>query len=252
MKYNLRALVVAATFLASAPANAVGLSWASVVTFVNTMKDEASAWSVTTKQTAVSAQQQNDSRLRSQSLLASAIGAIEMSDRVGKAFLSVDPAVGQPATLLCDAQTEGALRVEALGQRDRDASRLMQSFASSRVSTQATADASAIAQRKSTYCTISEAKGGACKLVANGMQGWDSNYAGAFSHHTLSPEGELAGYAYVAMLTDKRASAAIDCASAACQSAAVNQMRLAAMSAMAANSLVGQVTDRRVPVLTGQ
>ena len=234
------------------PAGAADLSWASVLTFVKTLKDEASAWSVNTQQTAVAAQQQNDSRLRAESMLASAIGAIEMSDRVGQAIASVDPAVGQPKTILCEAQTEGTLRVEALGQRDRDAGRLMQSFASSRVASQARADEALLAQRQDTYCTIGEARAGACKLTANGMQGWDSNYAGAFSQRTLSPEGELAGYAYTATLTDTRASAAIDCTSAACMSAAAGQMRVAAMSALAANSLVGQVTDRRVPVLTGQ
>ncbi|OAD16500.1 hypothetical protein [Achromobacter insolitus] len=252
MKCKFLAGVLVLTWAVNSPATAAGLSWESVVTFLRTMQDEASAWSVTTQQTAVSAQQQNDSRLRAQSLLATAMGAIGMSERVGKAIVSVDPAVGQPATLLCAAQTEGALRVEALGQRDRDAARLMQSFASTRVNAQTKADEASIGLRKSTYCTVSEAKGGACKLVANGMQGWDSNYAGAFAQRTLSPEGELAGYAYVAMLTDNRASAAIDCESAACQSAALSQMRLAAMSTMAANSLVGQVTDRRVPVLTGQ
>lgn len=252
MKHKLMGLAVLCLCLASPSAGAVGLSWDSVLTFLKTMKDEASAWSVTTQQTAVAAQQQNDSRLRSQAMLASAIGAIEMSDRVGKAIAAVDPAVGQPQTLLCEAQTEGALRVEALGQRDRDAARLMQSFASSRVDTQAKADEGAIAQRKNTYCTVSEARGGACDLVANGMQGWDSNYAGAFSQRTLSPEGELAGYAYTAMLTDVRAGSSIDCTSVACRSAAANQMRVAAMSALAANSLIGQVTDRRVPVLTGQ
>jgi len=252
MKYQLSAFSLSLMCFASWPASAAGLSWSSVQSFLKTMQDEVSAWSVTTQQTAIAAQQQNDSRLRSQSVLASAIGAIEMADRVGKAIVSVDTAVGQPIRLLCEAQTEGALRVEALGQRDRDAARLMQSFSNSRVNTQAMADEGAIAQRKSTYCTVSEAKAGACKLVANGMQGWDSNYAGAFSQRTLSPEGELAGYAYVAMLADTRASVSIDCASAACQSAAANQMRVAAMSALAANSLVGQVTDRRVPVLTGQ
>ncbi|ANN80909.1 hypothetical protein [Bordetella flabilis] len=252
MNYKRLAIALMLGWLAASPASAAALSWESVVTFVNTLRGEASSWSVTTQQTAVSAQQQNDSRVRSESLLASAIGAIEMSERVGNAVVSVDPAVGQPSTLLCEAQTEGALRVEALGQRDRDATRLMQSFSSSRVSSQAKADAAIIAQRKNTYCTVSEARSGACDLVPNAMQGWDSNYAGAFSQSTLSPEGELAGYAYTAMLTDVRASAAVDCSSAACQGAAANQMRLAAMSSLAANSLVGQVTDRRVPVLTGQ
>ncbi len=251
MKYQ-RGIVALCLALACPAAGAVGLSWDSVLTFLQTMKDEASAWAVTTKQTAMAAQQQTDSKIRSQALLASAIGAIEMADRVGKAIAAVDPAIGQPKTLLCEAQTDASLRVEALGQRDRDAAKLMQSFAGSRVSPQEKADVAALTQRQDLYCTVSEARAGACKLTANGMQGWDSNYAGAFSQRTLSPEAELAGYAYTATLTDTRASAAIDCEGGACMSAAASQMRVAAMSTLAAHSFIGQVTDRRVPVLTGQ
>src|SRR5690606_35628702 len=114
------------------------------------------AWSVTTSQTAVAAQQQNESQLRAQGLVATAIGAIEMSDRVGSAIAAVDPFVGQPQTLLCEAQTEGQLRVEALGQRDKDAARLMESFAGSRVSSQAAGEAEALAMRRERYCTVSE------------------------------------------------------------------------------------------------
>lgn len=252
MKQQFKRVVLACVVMLSPVSQAHALTWDSVVTFLKTMKDEASAWSVTTSQTAVAAQQQNESQLRAQGLLATAIGAIEMSERVGNAIAAVDPVVGQPKTLLCEAQTEGQLRVEALGQRDRDASRLMESFASARVSSQAAGEAEALATHRELYCTVSEARAGACELTANGMQGWDTNYAGFASQMTLSPEAELAGYAYAAMVADTRVSAVVDCTSMACESAHANQMRVAAMSTLAANSLVGQVVDRRVPVLTGQ
>lgn len=252
MKKQCKIVILACVFAAAPVSPAYALSWDSVVTFLKTMQDEVSAWSVTTSQTAVGAQQQNESQLRAQGLLATAIGAIEMSDRVGSAIAAVDPLVGQPLRLLCEAQTEGQLRIEALGQRDRDTARLMASFAGSRVSSQAAAQAETLATRRDRYCTVSEAQAGACELVANGMQGWDSNYAGFASQMTLSPEAELAGYAYAAMVTDTRISAVTDCTSMECSGAHVNQMRVAAMSTLAANSLVGQVVDRRVPILTGQ
>lgn len=252
MKRQFKHIILASLTGLAPVTQAYALSWSSVVTFLKTMQDEVSAWSVTTSQTAVSAQQQNESQLRAQGVLATAIGAIEMSERVGNAIAAVDPFVGQPQRLLCEAQTEGQLRVEALGQRDRDAARLMASFAGSRVSSQAAAQAEVLATRRERYCTVSEARAGACELVPNGMQGWDSNYAGFTSQMTLSPEGELAGYAYAAMVADTRVSAAMDCGSFECDGAHVNQMRVAAMSTLAANSLVGQVVDRRVPILTGQ
>ena len=231
---------------------AQALTWASVLTFISTMQTEMSAWAVTVKQTSLSAnvisKMDNDAKKQ----LANAIGAIDMSDRVISAVSSFDAAVGQPVTLKCQAQQQGKLFVEAQSQRDKDAARLMASYASQRVGSRAVADQETLAMHRESYCTVSEAKQGMCTLNANGMQGWDVDYAGPFSEKTLAAEGETAAYAYAAMVTDQRAEAHIDCTTAACNAALANQLATSAMSAMAANSLVGQVTDRRVPMLTGQ
>ncbi|AGN83379.1 MULTISPECIES: hypothetical protein [Pseudomonas] len=231
---------------------AQALSWASVLTFISTMQTEMSAWSVTVKQTALSANVVSQMDSDSKKQLANAVGAIDMSDRVMKAATSFDSAVGQPVTIKCTAQEQGKLFVEAVSQRDKDAARLMATYASQRVGSRAGADQATLAMHRDTYCTVSEARQGMCALNANGMQGWDVDYAGPFSEKTLAPEGEAAAYAYTAMITDQRAEAHIDCTSVACNDAQSQQLAASAMSAMAANSLVGQVTDRRVPMLTGQ
>lgn len=249
---NIAAVLLAgcAVSVVSLPAQA--LSWASVATFISTMQSEASAWAVATKQTALSANVVSQIDNESKKQLANAIGAISLSDRVMTAVTSFDSALGQPVTIKCEAQQQGKLFVEAESQRDKDASKLMASYASLRVGSRAQADQSALAMHRDTYCTVSEAKQGICGLNPNGMQGWDIDYAGAFSEKTLAPEGEAAAYAYAAMITDTRAEAQIDCSSAACNAAQAQQLATSAMGAMAANSLIGQVTDRRVPMLTGQ
>ncbi|MBK4987423.1 MULTISPECIES: hypothetical protein [Pseudomonas] len=231
---------------------AQALSWASVLTFISTMQTEMSAWSVSVKQTALSANVVSQMDADSKKQLANAVGAIEMSNRTMKAVTSFDSAVGQPVTIKCVAQEQGKLFVEAQSQRDRDAAHLMATYASQRVGSRAAADQEALAMHFDHYCTVSEARQGMCALNANGMQGWDSDYAGPFSERTLAPEGEIAAYAYAAMITDQRAEAHIDCNTAACNAAQAQQLATSATSAMAANSLVGQVTDRRVPMLTGQ
>lgn len=246
------AVIIVGCSLTAISFSAQAFSWISVATFISTMQTEASAWAIATKQTALSAnvisQMDNDS----QKQLANAIGAISLSDRVMTAVTSFDSAVGQPVTIKCIAQENGKLFVEAESQRGFDASRLMASYASQRVGSRAAADQSALAMHRDTYCTVSEAKQGLCALNPNGMQGWDVDYAGAFSEKTLAPEGEAAAYAYTAMITDTRAEAQIDCSTAACNAAQAQQLALAAMGAMAANSLIGQVTERRMPMLTGQ
>jgi len=249
---KIAAVVIAGFGLSALSLPAQALSWVSVATFISTMQTEASAWAISVKQTALSAnviaQVDNDSKKQ----LANAVGAISMSDRVRTAVTSFDPAVGQPVTIKCIAQENGKLFVEAQSQRGLDASRLMASYASQRVGSRAAADQSALDMHRDTYCTVSEAKQGLCTLSPNGMQGWDVDYSGAFSEKTLAPEAETAAYAYTAMITDTRAEAQIDCHSTACNAAQAQQLATSAMSAMAANSLIGQVTDRRVPMLTGQ
>lgn len=236
--------------VASVPAYA--LSWASVATFISTMQSEASAWAIATKQAALSANVVNQASNDSTKQLANAVGTISMSNRVMGAITSFDPVVGQPVSIKCLAQENGKLFVEAQSQREKDASKLMASYASVRVGSKAEADQTALSNHRQNYCTVSEAKQGICALNPNGMQGWDVDYAGPFSEKTLAPEGEIAAYAYTAMITDTRAEARTDCTSTACNAAQASQLAASAVGAMAANSLIGQVTDRRMPMLTGQ
>lgn len=227
------------------------MSWASVSEFFETLSSESGAWAVQVKQTALSANQASQSQVTSNQQLATALGAISMSDRVSTAVTSFHSDVGQPVTIKCLAQQNNTLFVESDSQRNRDTSRLMQSYASQRVGSASEADAEILALHRDTYCTVSESKQGMCNLTPNGMQGWDVNYSGAFSEKTLAPEGEVAAYAYVAMISDSRAEALTDCGSTACEAAQSNQLAMSAMNAMVANSIVGQVTDRRMPMLTG-
>ena len=247
---SLGVVVMGYALLLASP-SAQAFSWQSVLQFIQTMQSELSAWAVTTKQTSVSANQQAQSIQTSQQQLATAMGAISMSERVGNAIMSVDANFGQPVTIKCTAQKAASMQVEAWSQVSFDRSKLMGTFASTRVADKSRAERERIALRKDSYCTIGEAKSGMCELKANGMQGWDSNYGGAFGERTLPAEGELAGYAYAAMVADVRAPAALDCKSKACAAAASQQLALAAVGTMAADAFVGQVLERRVPMLTG-
>lgn len=226
-------------------------SFTSVLELFNTMQGESSAWSVNVKQTSLSSNQVSQANLASNQQLATAIGSMAMSDRVTKATLSFHPDFGQPISNKCDAHKNYTLAIEADSQSSKDAAKLMSTYSSRRVGSRAEADREIFDIHRSTYCTVSEAKQGICELTGNGMQGWDLNYAGAFTEKTLAPEGEVAAYAYVSMITDHRAEASSDCTTSACEAAQSNQLAAAATSAMAANSLVSQITSRRVPVITG-
>ncbi|MFA6231022.1 MAG: hypothetical protein WC617_12755 [Rhodanobacter sp.] len=224
----------------------------SATTMATDGQQQTSAWAVSVKQSALSANVVSKSQVQSQQTLAAAIGAIEMSDALTHAAVQYSMLTGQPDTIKCIAQADGKLAVQTDQQRAQDTGRLMATYSSTRVGSQALANQQLLATHRATYCTVSESQAGLCTLTPNGMQGWDQNYAGAFGQETLSPEGELAGYAYAAMLTDVRADAAIDCKSTSCAAAQAAQLDAAAAASIAANSMVEQVTDRRQPMLTGQ
>lgn len=232
--------------------DAYAFSWASVLEFFSTLKDEGTAWAIEVKQTALAANQEAQSYATSNQQLATAIGAINLSERMASNAISFDMYTGQPDSIKCIAQKYGKLHVEAISQADKDAKKLLAYYASERVLSSKKANDRSLAIHKEAYCTISEAKQRMCNLTPNGMQGWDANYGGAFTEQTLAPEGELAAYNYVAMLTDRRSESVADCASAACQSARSKQLAASAMATMAANSLINQATSRRVPMLTGK
>lgn len=235
--------------LYSVSANA--LSFASVAEFIKSLAGTNSALAVTTKQTAVSANQVASADTAAGQQLATAAASIAMSNNVVDAIVSTDFNLGQPNTSKCIAQQQAGIHVEAESQRDKDGGHLMQTFSASRISSQVYANNQMLLIHRDMYCTASEAKQGMCQLSPNGMQGWDSNYAGAFNEATLAPEAEIAAYAYVTMVADNRAPAKIDCTDNTCNAAQAEQMGLAAISGMAANSLVGQVVDRRQPIITG-
>ena len=91
-KQLVKGLVVIATgyTMVFTSANANAFSFQSVLMWIKNMQSEMSAWAVTTKQTAVAANQSAASRNAADQQLATAMGAISMSDRVGEALISVD------------------------------------------------------------------------------------------------------------------------------------------------------------------
>lgn len=227
-------------------------TWQSIVTWYNTMVGEASAWNIYSQQVKLSSTIQATASQHAQQQLATAIGAISMAGRMVDTVASFDGTLGQPVTLKCEAQKNAMVQAVAWEQVTLDRAKLMGTFASTRVASTSEGERERITLHRDNYCTIAEARAGMCELKANGMQGWDSNYAGAFGEQTLAAEGELAGYAYAAMVADTRAPAALDCKSTACAAAASEQLALAATGTMVADAFLGQVMERRVPVLTGK
>lgn len=229
------------------PSLSQAASWISVTELVSTMQQGMSALNVATKQAALAANQQSLAAVNAFKMLSTSRGAVEMSNRLIDTFSSFDASTGQASSNGCVAHMQNSLSIQADELAESNRAALMQTYVTKRYGAQSMADNERLNMHRDTYCSASEAKSGACTIKANGMQGWDTDYAGAFNQPTLSPEAELAGYAYIANLTDHRIAVSQDCQSIACQAATLTQMRSSAFDSMVADSLVGQLTERRIP-----
>ena len=246
------ALLVCGAFLAS-PAQAQ-TAWKTLLELVWRYGNEMSAWAVQTKQAALSANVVSGTVRNAKMELASARGAQHTTAQTVRATENFHPQFGgQPASLSCDAVRQNIAAEAALAQRKIDTQALMASYAGARVGDPSQAVQQQWARHRDTYCTVAEAKikpTPACQLVPNGMQGWDSNYAGAFSETTLSPETELAAYDYAATLIDQRSTLLSACKETACNEQAAISLTSASAASMVANSLIDQATWRRQPELS--
>src|SRR5438309_819571 len=109
-----RYLLLFAMLLATTPALAQGFSWQSVLALLQKMFNEASAWAVSVKQTALSANVVARNRVNSQVTLANAMSTIDLDGRVLDALRDFHSDLGgQPMTIKCLAQEDGKLFVEA-------------------------------------------------------------------------------------------------------------------------------------------
>ncbi|TAM33262.1 MAG: hypothetical protein EPN61_18520, partial [Burkholderiaceae bacterium] len=132
----------------------------SAKTMATDGQQQTSAWAVSVKQSALSANVVSKSQVQSQQTLAAAIGAIEMSDALTHAAVQYSMLTGQPDTIKCIAQADGKLAVQTDQQRAQDTGRLMATYSSTRVGSQALANQQLLATHRATYCTVSESQAG--------------------------------------------------------------------------------------------
>lgn len=227
-------------------------SWHTVIESIRAMLSEGTYWKLVANQTRVSADRQVETQKKSNQQLADAFDLIRKQERLTDAIRDHGAATGQPQSIGCVALEHADLEMRARQQATLDAAKLMQSFADSRQRSGAQTSRQIREKLKSEYCTVSEAKQGICELRGNGMQGWNRNYAAAYSSETLSPEAENAAYDYAELASAGPGDEVIECEGAACDRNRLTSLAQTAVSSLVAGTYVGQAASRRSPVMTGE
>lgn len=245
-------LVLGAAILGASPLAGAQVSWQTVVQYIRMMLTEGTHWKLVANQTRISADRQVEAQQKSNQQLAGAFDLIRKQERLTDAIRDHGAATGQPESIGCAALEHADLALRARQQATLDAASLMQSFADSRQHSAVQTRAEIMKKLKGEYCTVSEARQGICELKGNGMQGWNRNYAGAFSFETMSPEAENAAYDYAELVSSPVRDEVIDCEGAACDHNQLTSLGQKAVASLVAGTYVEQAASRRSPVLMGE
>lgn len=211
-----------------------------------------SAFSVFTKQEAVSSSQKSSMVHNSIQQLATAIGAIGMSERMKESLINFNSSTGQPKSVSCDAQTTNNRTVVTRSQQSEDTAVLTEWASTFPARTPIEKDAELIKGHKSAYCSISENVQGMCKIVPNGMQSWDVDYSKAFNQKTVSDDGYYATFAFAKNITNFTSGTdESECKSgdSDCIAAEYNNLEPLSESSMVTAIIVDQGNAKRQPFL---
>ncbi|WP_436899573.1 hypothetical protein [Acinetobacter gyllenbergii] len=209
------------------------------------------AYSVLTQQKAIGSQQQAESAKNAHQALATAIGAINMSDRLLKFMVNDAGRLGSSQTTSCivfaDQQAEKIKRVQSsIYARD-----MVSSFMKVMMSNSSEAEATRIERHKN-YCSIAEANMGICAILPNGLQSGDSNYSLAFRHSKLQSDNQKAATDYIANIVDNRYSAQDICSNTQCLSKQIDYITRTSGNSLSAYVLSNQVSQRLPYNIGGQ
>lgn len=210
-----------------------------------------SATKVVSMQEAVSGQQQANADKSAKQALATAIGAINMTDNMLKIYMDRMPDAGVPMDSRCNAATDRQGQIIQRNLSLLDIQDRMQSFASTRMQSFAEGERAKLDRHLTAYCSITEARAGLCVLLPNGLQSADVDYSRALGSEKLGDDGSMAALDYVAQVADVRFTQQLDCGSADCLHGQMNHLSNSSINSMVANSLVSQITAKQVVPIAG-
>lgn len=201
------------------------------------------AYSVLTQQKAIGSQQQAESAKNAHQALATAIGAINMSDRLLKFMVDDAGRLGSSQTTSCVVFANQQAEKIKLVQSSIYARDMVSNFMKVMMSNSSEAEANRIERHKN-YCSIAEANMGICSILPNGLQSGDSNYSLVFNHNKLQSDTHKAATDYIANIVDNRYSAQDICSNAQCISKQIDYITRTSGNSLSAFVLSNQVSQR--------
>lgn len=207
------------------------------------------AYSVFTQQKSVSSQQQAQSAMTSNQALATAIGAINMSDRMLRFMLDDAGRLGSSQTTSCVVFADQQAEKVKLIQSSINARAMVANFTKVMMGNSVSAENNRLERHKN-YCSIAEANMGLCALLPNGLQAADSNYALVFNSNKLQTDTFNAATDYIANIVDTRYSAQDICSNSQCISKQIDHINRTSGNSLAAYVLSNQVSQRMPYALT--
>lgn len=210
-----------------------------------------SAFSVFTKQEAVSSSQKSSMVHNSIQQLATAIGAIGMSERMKEALINFNSSTGQPESLRCDAQNTSKKTVIIRAEQDIETSDITKTVSSYPSNNLQAKEDKLVSSHAKYYCSDTDQEQGFCQVKSSSFQNWDIDYQKAFGGEVDS-RGFKSSIAFSNNLTNFTAGVNIDnCTTSQtnCDSAEYNNLEPLTEASMVTAVLVNQGYSKKQPIM---
>jgi hypothetical protein len=238
-------LSIFSTILFSYSANAFIFS--IFTTLYNTLLGEANAWSIVTKQTAVSAHQIVKAGNESAKTFVQAINSLEQNARVVKAFRDFSPQFGQPLSMQCSAMGQTKAILHKLDLADN--LQLNTMFEKFSTNTQ-TKDLNFVNKKltiHSKYCSKHEQIAGVCQDIdITEHQNADTNIANILAKNALDETQTQIAKDFASKIITPKIDEGVQCNSFGCRASASGELSYNAYMAMAGYSLNHQISQRTI------
>lgn len=228
----------------SFPLFAFSFTWSSVLQWVISLNNDNSAWSVTTKQTALTSNQIASNDVRATSMLSIAIGSLNQTERQKKNIIDYSASFGQPESNLCLAISQLNSFVKNMEAQKKDLRGRMASYGND-IQTSKVELNQSLQILHQDFCSVSESKQGLCKLKANGMQAWDVDYSGFTSQNNIEGTSEIGAIAYVKRISPSIISSKNQCKTNLCTDVRIQNLTNVARASMITNTFLSQVSIRK-------
>jgi hypothetical protein len=229
-KYKALIITAASIIFLCVPLTANAIVFSVLTTLYNNLVNEASAWAISVKQSAIAANQMVQSKVQSTKTLVEAMSSIKQSARINEAMVNYSSSLGQPLSTQCREMNQAKAILKKIDYSDNNNIIAMHNSAKN-ITEDATLNTTADLVENNKYDN---------KDNNNGI----INLSQTLAKDNLSDADQRTAQKYIKNVIKPIISASANCSSRDCKDESYSQIQHNSYLSIAANSLNSQLYAR--------